>query len=128
MVRTRAAAPLVVCETEVRGPARDRDDRWAQFQSAMTGLRGRLRGNGASDLVLPDLLEDDLRQVRIALHALSDALDGVLDVVGDPASSAMDVLHAARAAPTVEQIDSLAELAPQVKKRLVQVAQRLAQR
>jgi len=125
MAQGRAAAAAVVCETEVRGESRDRDERWTEFQQAAAQLRARLSGNGASDLVLPDLLEDDLRQARIAVLALGDALERVLQVVGDPKAGPSTFVEAARRAPDLKAVDSLTEVLPQLRKRLLQVAQRL---
>jgi kynureninase len=107
---------------------RDPDERWSDFQQAMRVLRARIFGNGASDLVVADLLEDDLRQARLALSALSEFLDDTLSIVGDAESRPSQFVAVADTAEALQAVDRLAELLPAVRRRLGQVALRLAKR
>ena len=113
---------------EVRGVERDEDGRWDSFQRSLSVLRKRIQGNGASDLVLADLLEDDLRQARIALHEVAEFLDSTIETVGDPQASAASVITASDTTAALHAVDRLAEVIPGLRRRLGQVALRLTRR
>jgi uncharacterized membrane protein YdfJ with MMPL/SSD domain len=115
-------------DQDFRGPTRDDDERWSGFQQALSVLRRRIQGNGASDLVLAELLEDDLRQARVALHAVSDFLDDTLETLGAPSSSPAAIINASDTTAALEAVDQLAELMPSLRRRLGQVALRLTRR
>jgi hypothetical protein len=78
--------------------------------------------------VLADLLEDDLRQARVALHEVADFLDDTLDTLADPTASPAAVIAASDTTAALEAIDRLAEVLPGVRRRLGQVALRLTRR
>lgn len=113
---------------ESRSRVRDQDDLWSDFQRSLGTLRRRIYGNGASDLVLADLLEDDLRQARVALHTLTDFLDETLETLGTPNASPADVIAASDTSEALKAVDELAELLPSVRRRLGQVALRFTRR
>ena len=113
---------------EARSQDRESEDRWARFQSAMSVLRARLHGNGASDLVLAELVEDDLRQARVALHAIESFLDGAVDALGDPQSCAADVVNAGDPHEALEAAERLENALPGLRRRMGQVALRFARR
>jgi len=113
---------------EARTAERDNDTLWNEFQSAMSVLRTRIHGNGASDLVLAELIEDDLRQARIALHRIHDFLDDAVAVVGEPEASPADLVDAADTTRALEACEELESLMPAIRRRLGQVALRLVRR
>lgn len=114
--------------SDVRSPRRDDDSHWESFHGAIANLRRRIHGNGASDLVLAELLEDDLRQARIALQAVSGFLDDAVEVLGDPAASAARVVDASDPSAALQACEHLESLLPAVRRRLGQVALRLTRR
>ena len=113
---------------DTRSSARDADAVWSEFQSAIGVLRARIRGNGASDLVLAELIEDDLRQARIALHEVHEFLDGAIEVLGTPDACAADVIDASNTSAALDACERLESLLPAVRRRLGQVALRLTRR
>jgi hypothetical protein len=113
---------------EYRSATRDDDDQWRAFRSSIATLRARIHGNGASDLVLAELLEDDLRQSRIAVQAITEFLDETVEVIGRPGSSAANVVDASDPAAALEACEQLESLLPAVRRRLGQVALRLTRR
>ena len=113
---------------DVRTAERDNDALWSEFQSAMSVLRRRIYGNGASDLVLAELIEDDLRQARIALHRIHDFLDTAVTTLGEPDASPADLVDAADTTRALEACEELESLMPAIRRRMGQVALRLVRR
>lgn len=118
----------VTPEAEARSAARDADAVWSDFQSSISVLRHRIRGNGASDLVLAELVEDDLRQARIALHAIEEFLDDAIDAVGCPTATPADLIDVSDTTGAMDACEALENLLPGIRRRLGQVALRLTRR
>jgi len=121
-------ANLQPLDSNARSQVRDEDARWDTFQAAISVLRARIHGNGASDLVLAELIEDDLRQARIALHEVEDFLDGAVEVLGSRESCPADLVDTADTSAALESCERLESLLPAIRRRLGQVALRLTRR
>lgn len=113
---------------EARSTARDADVMWTDFHSAISVLRHRIRGNGASDLVLAELVEDDLRQARVALHAIDEFLDDAIEAVGCPSATPADLIDVSDTSAALDACERLENLLPGIRRRLGQVALRLTRR
>jgi hypothetical protein len=115
-------------ETNARSPARDDDARWATFQAAISVLRQRIHGNGASDLVVAELIEDDLRQAQIAIQELASFVDGAVEAMGTADASPADLVDISDTGAALDACEKLESLLPSIRRRLGQVALRLTRR
>lgn len=114
--------------SEARRPGRDADEIWSRFNSALSGFRQRVRGNGASDLVLADLLEDDLRQARVAVRRLEGWLDETTRVLGDADVTARELVAVGDPAEAEDAVAALEALLPHLRRRIGQAALRVSRR
>jgi hypothetical protein len=113
-------------EIDERADSRDPQESWVGFQEAIKVLRSRIRGNGASDLVIADLFEDDLRQSRIALAEVQSYLDQVVETLSDPGASPSDLIAASDTSEAFAQAEKLLQLLPALRRRLGQAALKLS--
>ena len=88
-------------------------------------LRRRLAGKTAREHVVLDFLADDLREAREALAALQGYLGRIEGVIGDADVSQQALLSLALGGGPIDQIDYLAEVLANVRRRVAQVAARM---
>ena len=88
-------------------------------------LRRRLSGQTAREHVVLDFLADDLKEAREALGALQGYLGRIEDVLGDPDVSQQKLMALAIGGGPLGQIDYLAEVLANVRRRVAQVAARM---
>ena len=88
-------------------------------------LRRRLAGKTAREHVVLDFLGDDLREARESLSILQGYLGRIEAVLGDAEVSQEKLLALALGGGPVEQIDYLAEVLANVRRRVAQVAARM---
>jgi hypothetical protein len=88
-------------------------------------LRRRLSGKTAREHVVLDFLGDDLREARESLSILEGYLGRIEAVLGDAEVSQEKLLSLALGGGPVEQIDYLAEVLANVRRRVAQVAARM---
>jgi hypothetical protein len=88
-------------------------------------LRQRLAGRSAREHVLLDFLADDLRESREALGHVQAYLHGIERAVADPRLTQQQLLALALGGGPIDQLDYLAELLANTRRRLAQVAARM---
>lgn len=88
-------------------------------------LRRRLSGKTAREHVVLDFLADDLKEAREALGALQAYLGRIEDVLGDADVSQQKLMALALGGGPLGQIDYLAEVLANVRRRVAQVAARM---
>ncbi|HET9551423.1 MAG TPA: hypothetical protein VFP50_00505 [Anaeromyxobacteraceae bacterium] len=88
-------------------------------------LRRRLAGKTAREHVVLDFLADDLREARSALAVLEGYVGRIEAVLGDAEVTQAKLLSLALGGGPVEQIDYLAEVLANVRRRVAQVAARM---
>ncbi len=88
-------------------------------------LRRRLASKTAREHVVLDFLGDDLREAREALSVLQGYLGRIESVLADAEVSQQQLLALALGGGPVEQIDYLAEVLSNVRRRVAQVAARM---
>lgn len=88
-------------------------------------LRRRLSGKTAREHVVLDFLSDDLKEAREALGALAGYLGRIEGVLGDAEVSQDKLLALALGGGPIDQIDYLAEVLANVRRRVAQVAARM---
>ena len=88
-------------------------------------LRRRLSGKTAREHVVLDFLADDLKEAREALGALQGYLGCIEEVIGDPDVSQQKLMALALGGGPIGQIDYLAEVLANVRRRVAQVAARM---
>jgi hypothetical protein len=88
-------------------------------------LRRRLSSKTAREHVVLDFLGDDLREAREALSVLQGYLGRIEAVLADADVSQQQLLSLALGGGPVEQIDYLAEVLSNVRRRVAQVAARM---
>jgi hypothetical protein len=116
-----AVRPAVAGVTPVRvaaGPA-------ASPADPVEALRRRLSGKTAREHVVLDFLADDLKEAREALGALQGYLGRIEGVLGDAEVSQQKLLALALGGGPIGQIDYLAEVLANVRRRVAQVAARM---
>jgi hypothetical protein len=99
--------------------------RAAERLGAVEALRRRLAGTTAREHVVLDFLEDDLRETRAALAAVSEYLDDVEGALARELPSAELLIGLARAVDPAAQVDVLQNALASVRRRLAQVAARM---
>jgi hypothetical protein len=92
---------------------------------AVQALRQRLASSTAREHVVLDFLEDDLREVRAALAAVTAYLGEVEGALVDEAPSPARLVALARSVDPAEQVDYLQAVLASVRRRLSQVAARM---
>jgi len=92
---------------------------------AVEALRRRLSGKTAREHVVLDFLGDDLREARESLSILQGYLGRIEAVLADAEVSQDKLLALALGGGPVEQIDYLAEVLSNVRRRVAQVAARM---
>jgi len=92
---------------------------------AVEALRRRLAGSTAREHVVLDFLEDDLRETRAALAAVTAYLDDVEGALARETPTADRLTALARAVDPAAQVDALQEALASVRRRLSQVAARM---
>lgn len=115
MSPTRSRVALAVTAVEEPGPGAG---------GPVEALRRRL-GGGAREHVVLDFLEDDLREARAALAGVASYVANVDAALADPEPSRDRFLSLAMGGGPIEQIDDLAQLLANVRRRLAQVAARM---
>jgi hypothetical protein len=113
-------------EIDERSRTRDPQESWTEFQAAIRVLRTRIRGNGASDLVIADLFEDDLRQARISMASVQAFVDQVVEVLSNTEASPSDLIAASDTSEALASLDKLLQLLPAIRRRLGQAALKLS--
>jgi hypothetical protein len=88
-------------------------------------LRQRLSGRSAREHVVLDFLADDLREVRETLGNIQRYVQGIERAVADPRLTQLQLLSLALGGGPGEQLDYLAELLANTRRRLAQVAARM---
>jgi hypothetical protein len=88
-------------------------------------LRRRLAGRSAREHVVLDFLSDDLREVREALASVQRYVQGIERAVGDPGLTQQQLLSLALGRGPIDQLDDLAEMLANTRRRLGQVASRM---
>jgi hypothetical protein len=94
-------------------------------QDPVEALRQRLAGRSAREHVLLDFLADDLRESREALGHVQAYLHGIERAVADPRLTQQQLLALALGGGPIDQLDYLAELLANTRRRLAQVAARM---
>jgi hypothetical protein len=115
-VRTVAApaAPARVAAGPAAGPG-----------DPVEALRRRLSSQTAREHVVLDFLADDLKEARQALGSLQGYLGRIEGVLGDAEVSQQQLLALALGGGPIDQIDYLAEVLANVRRRVAQVAARM---
>ncbi len=88
-------------------------------------LRQRLSGRSAREHVVLDFLADDLREVREALGTIQRYVQGIERAVADPRLTPQQLLSLSHGGGPAEQLDDLADLLVNTRRRLGQVAARM---
>jgi len=88
-------------------------------------LRRRLAGKTAREHVVLDFLGDDLREAREALSVVQGYLGRIDEVLADREVTQQKLLALALGGGPVAQLDYLAEVLANVRRRVAQVAARL---
>jgi len=117
VVRPAVAAGLAPARVAA-GPA-------AVPEDPVEALRRRLSGKTAREHVVLDFLSDDLKEAREALGALQGYLGRIEGVLGDAEVSQEKLLALALGGGPIGQIDYLAEVLANVRRRVAQVAARM---
>ncbi len=92
---------------------------------AVEALRRRLSGKTAREHVVLDFLSDDLREAGQALGGISGYVARIEEELGDPDVSQQKLLALALGGGPFDQIEYLAEVLANVRRRLAQVAARM---
>lgn len=106
-------------------PARVAAGPAAQPGDPVEALRRRLSGKTAREHVVLDFLSDDLKEAREALGALQGYLGRIEEVLGAPEVTQQQLLSLALGGGPTGQIDYLAEVLTNVRRRVAQVANRM---
>ncbi len=122
-------APAAVTQVRV-APAAVTQVRVAALPAALPcdpveALRRRLSGKTAREHVVLDFLSDDLKEAREALSVLQGYLGRIDDVLGAPDVSQEKLLALALGGGPIGQIEYLAEVLANVRRRVAQVAARM---
>jgi hypothetical protein len=88
-------------------------------------LRQRLASKTAREHVVLDFLADDLREAKEAMAVLSGYVARIEGVLGDAEVTQQKLLALALGGGPVEQIDYLAEVLANLRRRMAQVAARM---
>jgi hypothetical protein len=88
-------------------------------------LRQRLSGRSAREHVVLDFLADDLREAREALGHVQGYLQGIERAVADPRLTQQQLMSLALGGGPINQLDYLAEMLANTRRRLAQVAARM---
>jgi hypothetical protein len=97
----------------------------AETRVDLDGLRRRLPAATEKEVVVLDFLEDDLREAREALASVTSYVGDVEVTLADPHAGRDHVLALALGRGPLEQIEYLAGVLGNVRRRLVQVTKRL---
>ncbi len=92
---------------------------------AVEALRRRLAGTTAREHVVLDFLEDDLREARAAVAAVTAYVAQIEGALAGEAPTAERLLSLAGAVEPVDQVDYLQTVLGSVRRRLSQVAARM---
>jgi hypothetical protein len=112
-------APVGVAPVRVAaGPAPQPGD-------AVEALRRRLSGKTAREHVVLDFLSDDLKEAREALGGISGYVARIEEELADPDVSQQKLLALALGGGPIDQIEYLAEVLANVRRRVAQVAARM---
>jgi hypothetical protein len=117
VVARPAAAPSAPVRVAA-GPAAPPND-------PVEALRRRLAGQTAREHVVLDFLADDLREARSALGTLQAYLGRIEGVLGDAEVTQQKLLALSLGGGPIDQIDYLAEVLANVRRRMAQVAARM---
>jgi hypothetical protein len=115
-----AIGKVAVCQQEVVearpvAPAAD----------PVEALRQRRSGRSAREHVVLDFLSDDLREVREALGNVQRYVQGIERAMADPRLTQQQLLALALGGGPAGQLDYLAEMLANTRRRLAQVAARM---
>ena len=88
-------------------------------------LRRRLSGGAAREHVVLDFLADDLREVRETLGHIQRYVHGIEGAVADPDLTQHQLLSLALGGGPAQQLENLAKLLANTRRRLAQVAARM---
>ena len=110
---------------EARRPAAPATPPAPLDRDPVEALRRRLSGRSAREHVVLDFLADDLRELRDALGNVQRYVQGIERAVGDPGLTAQQLMSLAAGAGPVDQLDYLAEMLANTRRRLGQVAARM---
>ena len=116
--RTGVAVKLGAVVRTAAGPA-------APVTDPVEALRRRLAGPTAREHVVLDFLADDLKEAREALGVLSGYLGRIDGCLSDPEISQQKLLGLALGGGPIDQIEYLAEVLANVRRRMAQVAARM---
>ena len=117
-VRTGAVARVGQAVRVSAGPAGVPGD-------PVEALRRRLSGQTAREHVVLEFLSDDLKEAREALGTLTAYLGRIEGCLADPEVNQQKVLALALGGGPLGQIDYLAEVLANVRRRMAQVAARM---
>ena len=125
MTARPARAGVVVRAAQTVMPVRVAAGPAPQAGDPVEALRRRLSGKTAREHVVLDFLADDLKEAREALAVLQGYLGRIDDVLGAPDVSQEKLLALALGGGPIGQIDYLAEVLANVRRRVAQVAARM---
>jgi hypothetical protein len=125
MTARPARAGVVVRAAQAVMPVRVAAGPAAPAGDPVEALRRRLSGKTAREHVVLDFLADDLKEAREALAVLQGYLGRIDDVLGAPDVSQEKLLALALGGGPIGQIDYLAEVLANVRRRVAQVAARM---
>jgi hypothetical protein len=94
-------------------------------EDPVEALRQRLSGRSAREHVVLDFLSDDLREAREALGNVQRYVQGIERAMTDPRLTQQQLLALALGGGPAEQLDYLAEMLANTRRRLAQVAARM---
>lgn len=120
-----AKAAVAVMGRVAVAPARVAAGPAAQPGDPVEALRRRLSGKTAREHVVLDFLSDDLKEAREALGTLQAYLGKIEAVLADADVSQQKLLALALGGGPIGQIDYLAEVLANVRRRVAQVAARM---
>ncbi len=127
MKRTATVTTLAPVRAATHGEPMPHGTRAAPVEpGAVEALRRRLAGTTAREHVVLDFLEDDLRESRAALAAVSEYLSSVEGALAEDLPSPERLVALARAVDPLAQLDYLQTVLASVRRRLSQVAARMA--